>query len=102
MKTYAGDRTIDGIVVTVDGEDLSEFAEIHTFDKAGFEWSYEGTAATQLAFALLYDHSRDAALATRLAEPFMREVTANLGNEWEMTSEDIEAAIEGLEPSTPA
>ena len=97
MKTYLGDRTIDGIVVTADGVDLPDYAELKQFSDAGFEWSFEGDAAKQLAFALLYDATRDAALAERLAEPFMKEVTANMGNEWEMTDEDIRLAITQME-----
>lgn len=98
MKTYNGDRTIDGVVVTVDGQDLPDYAELKSFTNAGFEWSFEGPAATQLAFALLYDHTGDAALSARLAQPMMRDVTANLSNDWELTSADIETAIGQLEP----
>lgn len=93
MKTYIGDRTIDGIVATVNGEDLPDYSEIKRYTGAGFEWGFEGHAATQLAFALLYEHSRDAQLSASLAESFMTNVTANFGNEWELTSADIEAAV---------
>ncbi|MGK7653888.1 DUF6166 domain-containing protein [Roseovarius sp. B08] len=98
MKTYLGDRTIDGVVVTVDGQDLPDYAEVCKFTNAGFEWSFEGVAATQLAFALIYDVTGDAGLAKRLAEPFMREVTANFGNDWEMTEADVRAAVIQVQP----
>ncbi|WP_294923541.1 DUF6166 domain-containing protein [uncultured Paracoccus sp.] len=97
MKTYTGDRTIDGVVVEVNGQDLPSHTDVKRFTNADYEWGYEGLAATQLAFALLYDHSGDASLAIRLARPFMREVTANFGNEWEMTSADMDSAITRLE-----
>ncbi len=98
MKTYLGDRTIDGVIVTVDGEDLPDYAELCKFTDAGFEWSFEGVAATQLAFALIYDVTKDAELARRLAEPLMREVTANFGNDWEMTEADLRAAMDQIRP----
>jgi hypothetical protein len=93
MKTYRGDRTIDGVVVEVDGQDLQYFRDVKQFSNAAFEWGFEGQAATQLAFALLYDHTRDKDRSIRLAKPFMQQVTANFGNEWEMTSADIDVAI---------
>jgi hypothetical protein len=31
-----------------------------------------------------------------MVEPFMRAVVANFGNEWEMTSADIESALAAL------
>ena len=42
MKTYAGKRTMDGLVVTVDGKPLDEHYEVKRFAKYGFEWTYEG------------------------------------------------------------
>lgn len=93
MKTYTGDRTIDGVVVEVNGQPLPGHTDIKQFSNADYEWGYEGLAATQLAFDMLYDHSGDASLSIRLAEPFMQEVTANFGNEWEMTSADMASAI---------
>ena len=42
MKQYAGDRTIDGVKVTVDGAPLDPCTNIVEFSKNGFEWSYEG------------------------------------------------------------
>ena len=97
MKTYIGDRTIDGVVVEVNGQSLPNHTDIKQFTNADYEWGYEGLAATQLAFAMLYDHSGDASLAIRLAKPFMEEVTANFGNEWEMTTADMSAAIAQIE-----
>lgn len=96
MKTYVGDRTIDGVVVTVDGKDLPDYVEVWEYCNAGFEWSFEGAAATQLAFALIYDVTGDAELGKRLAVPFMRDVTANFGNDWEMTESDMREALAQL------
>ena len=38
-KIYVGDRTIDGIVVTVDGKPLSTHADTKRYSRNGFEWS---------------------------------------------------------------
>jgi hypothetical protein len=97
MKTYTGDRTIDGIEVTVDGEPLDPRYDLATFSELGFEWTYEGGESRQLALALLADHLGEGARAVSLSDPFMRAVVANLDNTWEMTSEDIAAAIVVLE-----
>jgi hypothetical protein len=101
MKTYAGDRTIDGIVVTVDGEPLDAREDIERYSDTGFEWTYEGGHSRQLALAILADHLQDPQRARALSEPFMRAVVANLDNTWEMTSADVQEAIEAIEdPAT--
>ena len=97
MKHYVGDRTIDGIKVTVDGAPLDPCLDVMEFTQNGFEWSYEGPEPRQLALALLVDHLADNAVAMAAAEPFMRAVVANFGNEWEMTSDDIDLALTALE-----
>jgi hypothetical protein len=96
-KVYRGDRTIDGIAVTVDGVTLDERTDVMAISNDGFEWSYEGTAPAQLALALLLDHLGDAQRALALHDAFMRHVVANFNNEWEMTSEDVADAIAAIE-----
>ncbi len=100
MKRYAGDRTIDGVKVTVDGAPLDPSIGVAEFTKNGFEWSYEGPEPRQLALALLVDHlgDKDKGKETAKAsvEPFMQAVVANFGNEWEMSSADIDAALAAL------
>ncbi|OYY84919.1 MAG: hypothetical protein B7Y61_08175, partial [Rhizobiales bacterium 35-66-30] len=59
MKTYRGDRTIDGVQVTVDDAPLPVREDIAVLSRDGFEWSYEGEAPAQLALALLADHLCD-------------------------------------------
>jgi hypothetical protein len=93
MKEYSGKRTIDGIVVTVDGTPLDERFDIQVFDEKGFEWSYEGSAPRQLALALLADHLNDANSALDRVESFMTSVIANLDNDWTLTSQDIDEAL---------
>ena len=96
MKTYVGDRTIDGVVVTVDGEPLAEHADLPGFSRNGFEWRYEGAGPLQLAYAILADHFGDPRKAGALQKPFMRTVVANFQNDWEMTAADVERAIASL------
>lgn len=95
MKTYLGDRTIDGVAVTADGEPLAPRDDLKDFSGPDFEWSYEGDAPSQLAFALLVDHLGDPKQAEALTPRFMRDVVANFQNEWEMTSEDIDRVLAG-------
>jgi Family of unknown function (DUF6166) len=96
MKKFSGDRTIDGVKVTVDGQPLDQRLDIHRYTANGFEWSYEGDEPRQLALAILAEHLSDAAGAKALVEPFMKAVVANFDNEWEMTSADIDAAVAAL------
>jgi hypothetical protein len=96
MKSYVGDRTIDGVKVTVDGVALDPRIDVVEFTKNGFEWSYEGPEPRQLALALLADHLGDASAAKAKVDPFMRAVVANFGNEWEMNSADLDAALAAL------
>lgn len=93
MKTYEGKRTIDGLVVTVDGKPLPEHDEVRQFTKRGFEWTYDGTSPRQLALAILFDHLGDRDRAIALSEPYMKDVVANLDNDWKLTGEDVDAYV---------
>ena len=94
MKQYNGQRTIDGIVVTVDDAPLDPGFDVHVFDEKGFEWSYEGTAPRQLALAILLDHLQDEGKARAAVDSFTTAVIANLDNDWDLTSQDIEGALQ--------
>ena len=93
MKLYAGDRTIDGVQVLVDGVPLDPHYDLERYTDNGFEWSYEGDEPRQLAFAILFDHLGDAARAQALDARFMREIVANFDNTWELTGNDVAAAV---------
>ena len=97
MKTYAGERTIDGLRVTVDGRKLDEHYEIKQFTRYGFEWTYEGDSPQQLALAILAEQLGDPQRALRLSEPFMKKVVANLDNDWTLTGDEIDAAVRSLD-----
>jgi Family of unknown function (DUF6166) len=100
MRTYSGARTIDGILVTVDGRPLEARLDLATFSASGFEWSYEGREPSQLAFALLFDHLGDATEARTLTDKFMRTVVANFDNDWLLTSSDVASAVGRLRGSS--
>jgi len=93
MTQYRGRRTIDGISVSVDGRPLDDCLSVYVYDNKGFEWSYIGSSPSQLALALLMDHLNDAEKAKALVESFVENVIANLDNDWELTSEDIDRAL---------
>jgi hypothetical protein len=93
MKLYEGRRTMDGLVVTIDGTPLSEYYEVKQFTKRGFEWTYEGTSPQQLALAILFDYTGDRQQALALSEAFMKDVVANLDNDWRLTGEEIDSFL---------
>ena len=82
MKTYDGKRTIDGLVVTVDGK-----------TRYGFEWTCEGESPQQLALAILYDYLGDKQRAIALSQSFMKEIVANFDNDWTLTDGQVEAFL---------
>jgi len=93
MTVYEGRRTIDGLVVTIDGRRLDEHYEIKRFTRFGFEWTYEGDSPQQLALAILFDRLGNKEHAIKLSEPFMKTVIANLDNDWKLTGEEIDAFV---------
>lgn len=93
MKTYNGQRTIDGLVVTVDGDPLPECFDVKIYEDKGFEWSYEGDAPRQLALAILVDYLGDPEKAKTHVEDFMKKVIANLDNDWTLTGDEIGKAL---------
>ena len=95
MKVYRGDRTIDGVNVTVDGEPLDQRLDLRVLSKNGFEWSYEGPEPAQLALAILADCC-DEQVAVTHYQAFMREIVANFSNEWEMSETDVNSALAAL------
>jgi hypothetical protein len=96
VKVYQGGRSLDGAVVTVDGAPLDPRFDLKLFSRMGFEWTYEGDGPRQLALALLADHLGDPARALALTESFMRTVVAELDNAWELTSKEIDAALQSI------
>lgn len=95
MKTYRGERTFDGIVVSVDGQALDEQRDLKNFSDNSFEWGYEGNESRQLALAILADCMDSEAVLAHV-EGFMREIVANFSNEWEITDAQVAKAVADL------
>ncbi|KAA3634237.1 MAG: hypothetical protein DWQ08_00825 [Proteobacteria bacterium] len=92
-KVYSGKRTIDGLVVTVNGDPLDERFDIEVYDDKGFEWSYDGSAPRQLALAILADYLGDADKARRHVDRFTTAVVANLDNDWTLDGDEIDKVL---------
>lgn len=95
-KSYSGRRTIDGLVVTVDGKMLDEHYEVKRFTRFGFEWSYDGDSPRQLALAILVDYLGEPEKAVQLSGSFMEKVVANFDNDWTLSAGEIDAALREL------
>lgn len=93
MRIYEGGRGLAGAQVTVDGVPLDPRFDVKVFSRTGFEWTYVGDGPRQLALAILCDHLDDTAQALALTEAFMRDVVAMLDNGWELTGEEVAAAL---------
>jgi hypothetical protein len=96
VKVYAGERTFDAIVVTVDGNPLDPRTDLKTFSENHFEWGYAGSESRQLALAILAS-CIDERTALRLFEPFMQHIVANFGNEWEINETQVQQAVIDLD-----
>ncbi len=83
--------------MTVDGTPLDAQLSLQTFTDRGLEWGYEGDGPRQVALAILVQHIGDNDRALTLCEDFMLRVVANFGNEWEMTSNDIDTALNNIQ-----
>jgi len=95
MKVYTGARTFDGVVVNVNDASLAPRGDLREYSLNGFEWGYEGPDPTQLALAILADATDDDT-ALEFAPAFMSEIVANFDNEWEMSEEQVRAALQAL------
>ena len=91
----SGQRTVPQIFV--DGRPLGEHYQVKRFTRFGFEWTYEGDSPQQLALAILADYFGDNARAIRLAEPFMKQIVANLDNDWQLSGAEVDAAVRSIE-----
>jgi hypothetical protein len=102
MKVYEGRRTIDGLVVTVDGKPLPEHYEVKRFTRYGFEWTYDGESPRQLALAILFDHVGDKDRAIALSASYMKDVVANFDNDWRLTGDEVDEYLRKLGAAAPA
>ena len=96
MKTYNGIRTPEGAKVTVSTQNLtsplrpqaSQRLVNHSPD--GFEWGYGGSGPSQLALAILLDHTGDKEKALSVYMDFKREVVACMPRNWSLTAAEID------------
>src|SRR3974377_1076622 len=93
-KIYEGKRTIDGLLGKVDGKRLDEHYDVKRFTRYGFEWTYEGDSPRQLALAILFDYLGEKDRAVRLSERFMKDIVANLDNDWTISGNRIDAFLQ--------
>jgi hypothetical protein len=95
MKTYHGDRTTRGCIVTVDGKPLQPRSDLSGNATTAFDWGYVGGG--QLALALLADYFGDDRKAKAMAEAFEKAVIAELHRfRWTMNESDMAAALAPL------
>lgn len=69
------------VIIVHNGEQLGKLdprLEDVNHSPTGFAWSYGGSGPAQLAFAVLYDHTHDRAIARNLYQRFKWEVIAAL------------------------
>ena len=98
VRTYHGERTERGCVVTVDGRPLRPRPDLSGPESASgsgttaFEWGDAG--GVQLSLALLADFLGDDARARGLYEAFEREVVDHLPHDsWTLTDHEVAIAL---------
>jgi hypothetical protein len=109
MKTYTGQRTDLGAVVLVRQEHVRTKVmrlriDLRNHSPTGFDWGYGGSGPAQLALALCADATGDDARALKVYQRFKwRFISAIKGDKWQMSQDEILAAVEAIEnePSDP-
>jgi hypothetical protein len=103
MSKYVGMRhpqTGAAIVSVVDGKlasPLDPGLRYATYSLGGFDWGSVTAASLQLAFALLLDFYQAPGLALLHCRDFCeREIATINVPRWELTPEEIEAALERI------
>jgi hypothetical protein len=93
-------RETTTIVSVVDGELASPLDAGYRYvnhSPTGFDWGYMGSGPAQLAFAILLDHFNAPGPALLFYQDFKeQEIAAINAPRWEMTREQVEAALERI------
>ena len=96
MKVYKGRRlepkkgTVSNVAVTVNGEPLKH----HVYHSpTGFNWSYGGSGPADLARSILWDHLGKEPSPAWYQE-FKRAFVATWGDEWQISSLEIQDWID--------
>jgi hypothetical protein len=66
-----------------------------------FEWGYAGSGPSQLGLAILLDYTREDRLALAHYQAFTRDVIAGFDERWELSTDEIDAALRSLGVTTP-
>jgi len=97
MKIYEGWREGYAAIVRVNGAPLNPRLDLYNHSPTGFEWGYCGSGPAQLALAMLTDHLRNDRQALNLYQRFKWAVVMKLPiRRWQLTSQDIEAALQSI------
>ena len=95
MKTYHGERTDHGCVVTVDGSPLRMRSDLSGNATTPFDWGYIGSG--QLSLALLSDLLGDDQKAKAMSEAFEEHVISGLPRDsWTRTDYALATALAPL------
>lgn len=99
---YSGQRTSEGVDVTVDLEPLPLRLDLRNPPHAGFDWGDDLTSgAAQLALAILAHHCADDARALRNYQRFAgKTVAAFPDRNWAIESKDVERYLRACEAET--
>jgi len=96
-KRYRGQRTDEGVMVTVNGLPLNPRRDLHNHSPDGFNWGYGGSGPAQLALAILADHLDNDGLALTNYQAFKSAVIAGLdGDEWTLSSENVSDILQEI------
>lgn len=95
MKTYHGERTKQGCVVTVNGRPLRMRSDLSGNATTPFDWGYAGGG--QLSLALLADYFGSDSKAQAMSEAFEQHVIAVLPKDlWTLTDEALASVLAPL------
>jgi hypothetical protein len=95
MRTYHGERTEHGCVVTVDGKPLPKRSDLSGNATTAFDWGYIGGG--QLSLALLSDFFHNERKAKAMSKVFEEHVIAMLPvDSWTLTDKTLAAALAPL------
>ena len=107
-KTYRGrrlnpeEKTVSEVEVVVATDkavrqlDPRPSQKFHNHSPTGFNWGYGGSGPAQLAIGILLDHFQDQGRVSMYYQRFKSAFVAGWGDEWEVTSGEIDAWVESV------
>jgi len=97
-KIYRGERTRDGVSVTVDGKPLNPRTDIRNHSPSGFDYGHGGSGAAQLALALLADVLDDEIQTQIFYQAFKWQVIVPIkGDRWTLTDKQIIETVDDIQ-----